>query len=341
MKVKCIYQNGDLKQEGLTKVVTKLNKSLEKEGIEFTENPEEADIIHIHSSGFLLAKKFSKYKDKCIYTLYSDIDEDFIEITKNHIEYFTKFYNKNHNVDKAVKNAVFSTLSTLIPLKFKKKYLEKLRKVVLVNSHLATKLDLPNSTTIPIGIDTEKFYNKNLENNKLTIAFFGHNAPLKGLNEVVDSFSDIRDERIKLKIFLSKFSKRTEKIAKNKNKKIEVFGHLDNIEEEYNKSDIIILPYRSKTSSIGIPLVLIEAMACERPIITTNLEYINNIAKNSVIYVNPYSSDQIKEKIKKLINDSDLRTNLGKKAREIILKDHKEEDMVKSYVKLYEKLKFS
>ena len=164
---------------------------------------------------------------------------------------------------------------------------------------------------------------------------FGHNAPLKGIKDVITAFSKIKDENVVLNMYISRFS--SEKlIQKIKRKKINVYGYVNNIIEEYNKSDIIVLPYRSYASTIAIPLVLIETMACEKAIITTNLPHIKEITGDSAILVKPYSPNQIVEEIYKLKEDPDLRKELGEKARKRIIEEYNEEKEFKEYLKLYQ-----
>ena len=76
-------------------------------------------------------------------------------------------------------------------------------------------------------------------------------------------------------------------------------------------------------------------MACERAVITTNLENLKEVAQDSVEYVKPNSPNQIKNKIVDLLNNKEKRINLGKKARERILEEYTEKKMFNRYLKLY------
>ena len=92
----------------------------------------------------------------------------------------------------------------------------------------------------------------------------------------------------------------------------------DKIPEILNQYQIFILPSMSE----GNPKVLLEAMSCGIACIGTDVKGINNIIhhkKNG--YLCDISSDSIKDAILTLYNDEYLRTELGKNARQFVLKN--------------------
>ncbi len=82
--------------------------------------------------------------------------------------------------------------------------------------------------------------------------------------------------------------------------------------EYYSASDFSILP--SLWEPFGI--VLLEAMACENPIISTKVGGIPEVVSDCGLLVEPRSPEQIAEATNKLIDDEKLRKRLSKKARE-------------------------
>ena len=206
--------------------------------------------------------------------------------------------------------------------------------LVVPTIHMKNELNLKNIRVIPFGIDESKFKNLKTKKQRLRVSYFGHNDSLKGVYDVIQAFGKIKSN-VELHIYLSEFSEKTEKLAKKHNNKIEVFGKVENIEKAYNESNIIVIPYRTKAGATGIPLVLLESMACERAIITTNLENLKEVAQDSVEYVKPNSPSQIKNKIIELLNNKEKRIDLGKKARERILEEYTEKKMFDRYLKLY------
>lgn len=82
--------------------------------------------------------------------------------------------------------------------------------------------------------------------------------------------------------------------------------------EYYSASDFFILP--SLWEPFGI--VLLEAMACENPIISTKVGGIPEVVSDCGLVVEPRSPEHIAEAANKLIDDEKLRKKLSRKARE-------------------------
>lgn len=83
-----------------------------------------------------------------------------------------------------------------------------------------------------------------------------------------------------------------------------ITDYLENIEEIYQLSDCYIFPVTSETASIEIPLSVLEAMACNLPIITTRYGGLHSIFSSEgkgFFYVNDLNnlSDKINE-VKKI-----------------------------------------
>ncbi len=344
MKASFIGNFEDPGFEGLVSVSLKLKKFLEGKSYKIDFNNFECDILHIHSNGFLEAKKNKKYGNKCIYSLYSNLNQSFIGTLRYYLEYLLFYYdgkNKDFKIFVVLKNALFSLISSLIPLSIKRNYFLKMKKVILSNDYISQKLKLENSEVIKFGIDTKKFraikiVNNEKASNKLVVAYFGHNTPLKGIPDFLGASKLLKNKNIEFRLYISNYSPRIKKLIKKYNTNVKVYGFVKDIVKEYNECDIIVLPYRSDVASIGVPLVLIEAMACEKAIITTNLEYIKEVIENTGICVDTYNPKQIALNILKLRNDRSLIENLGKIARERVVHKYNQNIMFDAYKKLYE-----
>lgn len=62
----------------------------------------------------------------------------------------------------------------------------------------------------------------------------------------------------------------------------------------------------------GCGMTLIEAMACGCPVITSNISAMPEVVAEAGIFVDPKSSDEICNALKKIVNDKKLRDNLAK-----------------------------
>ncbi|MBN2368652.1 glycosyltransferase, partial [Candidatus Woesearchaeota archaeon] len=219
-------------------------------------------------------------------------------------------------------------------------FLNKIDVVVLPSTWLKNKLKLKNSVVIRQGINIEKHNQIDVKrrNNKLNIRYFGHPTPDKGFLEVIGSFSKLDSSIYSKIIFSTNINPKIITYIEKKDNKIKVHGLITDIVEEYNKSDIVILPYRHPIGAIATPLVLLEAMACERAVITSDLPHLREICGNSVFYVKPYSVKDIVKAIEYLAERPKLRAKLGKKARMRIVNYYNQEKMFKEYENLYKKI---
>jgi glycosyltransferase involved in cell wall biosynthesis len=96
-------------------------------------------------------------------------------------------------------------------------------------------------------------------------------------------------------------------------------------------TDIFVNPSYNE----GLPTSILEAGVCRRAIIATSvggtLEIIT--PEQSGIIINPYSTKELKNALKKLLDNSELRKRLGENARIEIEQKFNWGDTVSSYLK--------
>ena len=90
-------------------------------------------------------------------------------------------------------------------------------------------------------------------------------------------------------------------------------GYIPDAYRFLNAIDIFVLPSLSE----GCPLALLEAMACGKAIIASDIPAIREIVEDGkeALLFDPFSSDQLKEAILKLYHNSELRRELGENAK--------------------------
>lgn len=85
--------------------------------------------------------------------------------------------------------------------------------------------------------------------------------------------------------------------------------------------DVCIIPFKKGgISENALPLKLFEYMACEKPVVSSELKGIKKTVGNLVLYAK--NVDDYRENFKKLYDDSSLRHNLGISGREFIEKNY-------------------
>ena len=114
---------------------------------------------------------------------------------------------------------------------------------------------------------------------------------------------------------------------------IEVHGFVSNISEVFSKANIVVLPsYRE-----GLPKVLIEAAACGRPVVTTDVPGCRDAIEvnKTGILVKVKDSQLLANAIKKLIENKNLRVDMGKAGRELAEKEFSIKKVINTHLDIY------
>jgi glycosyltransferase involved in cell wall biosynthesis len=102
----------------------------------------------------------------------------------------------------------------------------------------------------------------------------------------------------------------------------------------YAAADVVALPSLYEG---GPPLTLLEAMASGKPVVTTNLPPMTELADNSTaVTMNPNNSELFVEKITSLLLNEQYRRVLGSKARSRVVECFTWEKVAEETEKVYE-----
>lgn len=106
----------------------------------------------------------------------------------------------------------------------------------------------------------------------------------------------------------------------------------DQLPEEYHKADVFVLPSLNE----GMSNTMLEALASGLPIVTTQTGGSDELVRNGVngLIVKMQDSDDLAEKLLMLIEQDQLRRNMGRLSRELAL-TLSWENVAKQYVELY------
>lgn len=124
--------------------------------------------------------------------------------------------------------------------------------------------------------------------------------------------------------------------AWQKEKVVEWWGHRDDMVAVFHAAHVVCLPsYRE-----GLPKVLLEAAACGRPIVTTDVPGCREVVregKNGLL-VPARDAQALSEALLCLIKNPELRAEMGCRGREIVLKEFSSEKVIAQTLDLYEEL---
>ena len=177
---------------------------------------------------------------------------------------------------------------------------------------------------IPFGVDINKFTPAPKKNNKIKNILFvggldkahyfkGINILLKAVSEL--PFADFRLQIVGKGDLKTQYEQQAKKL--NIADKVEF---LDKVNDKqflkiYQQADLFVLPSINKNEAFGI--VLLEAMACEIPVIASNLPGVRTVFENNKqgLLVKPGNADDLKNKIEEILGNEEKRKRMGQEAR--------------------------
>ena len=106
----------------------------------------------------------------------------------------------------------------------------------------------------------------------------------------------------------------------------------------YHGCDMLVLPSITPNENFGV--VQLEAMACAKPVVTTNLKSgvpAVGLKNETCLIVNPGDSDELANAINSIFNDGELKLKLGRAGRSRFESVYTWEKMINSQIATYRK----
>lgn len=198
---------------------------------------------------------------------------------------------------------------------------------------------------LPNGVDLHRFYPSvephpiNNRNRKIKVVYVGRVSASKGVFVLLQAAIKLTEkygDRISF-LFAGGGPDRVDlqnAVQKEKLTNIALLGHVRNVRELLVNSDIFVLPSFYE----GLPLSLMEAMACEVPVVTSNVGDVPELVKHAYngLLVPPRDVDSLVHAIEELIENPDSRKRLAKNGYETIKENYNIEKIAKQLRKIYE-----
>ncbi|MEM2102690.1 MAG: glycosyltransferase family 4 protein [Candidatus Bathyarchaeia archaeon] len=231
-----------------------------------------------------------------------------------------------------------------VTTKLHKKTIQKTNQLITI-THQTKKLYQNTHkpiTVIPLGIDPNTFKPTTKPNNPNTeILYIGSLYPLKGVDDLIKAFSIVvkQHPQAKLRIIGTGPQEKTLKHLTNTlklNSKVifQNFVPHTRIAEYYQNCTIFCFP------SHGEPFgkTIIEAMACAKPVIASNIGGATEIIENNKtgILTPPAQPKTLAEAIIHLLNDPKKARSLGENAKKTAEQNYSWEKIAQKYHKLYQ-----
>ncbi|MFZ8860229.1 MAG: glycosyltransferase family 4 protein, partial [Thermocrinis sp.] len=196
------------------------------------------------------------------------------------------------------------------------------------------------------GVDLKHFdpeLCKETKKDEFTFLFVGRLLTDKGIYELIKAFESLKKEKPKVKLIIvgSPDEGNPNSVSKGELEKwvkeglIEWHGFQEDVRPFYCMADCVVLPsYRE-----GLPRVLLEAMAMEKPIITTDAPGCRNVCVDGVngFLVKPKDVESLYLAMKRMVElgDEKLR-EFGKAGRRLAEEKYSVERIVGEYINLIE-----
>ncbi len=306
---------------------TKLGYYLNVFALKKIISKEKPDLINAHyASGYGTLGRLSGFNKKLLNVWGSDV-YDFPNESKL----------KKRIIEKNLKNYTAIASTSYCMAEETKKYLENKSKEIFIT---------------PFGVDTEKFKNLNIEKkeNEITIGIvktltekYGIEYLIKAIKEL-ENILDIENyKKIRLLIYgKGELKNKLEDLTKELQIEDKVIfkGYISNedVPKALNEMDIFVVPSILDSESFGVAAV--EAMACEVPVIVSDVDGLKEVVVNNETgFVIPKKSPkEIANKIKILIENNDIVKKFKKNARDRVLKLYDWNKNVENMIKIYKEL---
>jgi len=118
---------------------------------------------------------------------------------------------------------------------------------------------------------------------------------------------------------------------------IEWWGYQENMPQVLSQASIVCLP---TFYGEGVPKILIEAMACARPIITTDMPGCRELVREerNGVLIKPNDAIDLANALSRLLNDPLLRQKMGYEGRLIAVEDYSLPKVIKETLNVYREL---
>jgi glycosyltransferase involved in cell wall biosynthesis len=193
---------------------------------------------------------------------------------------------------------------------------------------------------VPNAVDTERFKPCEEREDNLVV-WAGRFVPEKGLEYLVEAAKIVSDKFEDVRFLLvgdGPLKARIMKLAYDLDlldRVVFFAGPLsrDEVAEVLGKAAVFVFPSLKE----GLPLSVLEAMACGLPVVGSNISGIDEIIidRRNGFLVPPKNPQALAEAALTLLNDENLRKRIGLNARQQMMKEHSWDTLIGKVEKIY------
>lgn len=204
-----------------------------------------------------------------------------------------------------------------------------------------------NSSSIPgAGVDENLFqFTHEPQNAIITVLFASRMLRSKGVNTIIEASKILIENNVNSQIIFAGILDYDSPDSVNESilqewasdGLIMWLGEVSNMPDLINRSNIVIMPTAYQE---GIPRIIIEALACGRPVITTDVAGCNEIIDDGIngLIIPVNNPMALVEAIIKLVDQPELRRNMGINGRKLFLRKYSNKIVFNYTFHIYSKL---
>jgi len=227
-----------------------------------------------------------------------------------------------------------------------RKNIERAEKVTVTTEVLKETCNIPDDKckVIPNGVNTNLFRNHGNTKKELGLNGFiiGYVGVLREWVDLKSVFLALKDLDVDIRMLVVGKEGRFEKNV-DLAKKFGIYDRVvftgmipySQVPKYISAMNICLIPFkRNAISKDALPLKLFEYMACEKPVISSELPGVKTVVGNKVMYA--ANEKEYGKKIVELYKDRELRTKMGKEGRKLVEENYDWERIVKKLEKILE-----
>ena len=177
-----------------------------------------------------------------------------------------------------------------------------------------------------------------ISSSKLQCAFIGRVTQIKRPDRFLDVVSEVMKRGAEVEFFMAGDGELLDMCQERITREdlpVKILGWQSDIEKVLSASDVVILT----SDNEGTPLSLIQAGMAGLPVVTTNVGSVPEIVLDGTTgIITSLDVDEIADAIEKLVNNSELRDQLGSTAQEFTTANFGVQRLVDDHESLYKKL---
>jgi len=217
------------------------------------------------------------------------------------------------------------------------------------SSHLAKYRD--KIEVIPNGVDVEKFQPKQASGNedKSTIFFLSvldEFHKYKGLDYLLEALKIVKNNVPDVKlivggkgVLLDHYQEMAASLGLKDNVEFAGFIPDEEIADYYSQASVFVLPSISSLQE-GFGIVALEALACQTPVVTTDIVGVAQDLKQikGGIVIPPRDTHKLADAITQILSDAEMQKEMGQRGRKLVQEKYTWKGVASSMEKVYKEI---